>query len=117
MARKASKTNGLGDEGPPGSISESEAVRRALADGVDQPADGVAYFKDRFGLEMVPQHFGAVKSAHLKKHGIPTVNTRFQKTEPSATGEAAPIDTLEMLKPLIALYGADKVKRLVDLLG
>jgi hypothetical protein len=37
MARKApkSKTNGFGDEGPPGSISKSEAVRRALADGVD----------------------------------------------------------------------------------
>ena len=27
------------------------------------------------------------------------------------------IDTLEALKPLIAQYGADKVKRIVDLLG
>jgi hypothetical protein len=77
----------------------------------------VAYIKDRFGLEMGPQHFSAVKSAHLKKQGIPTVNTRFQKTEPAATGEADLIDTLETLKPLIAQYGADKVKRLVDLLG
>ncbi len=47
MARKASKTKaaGFGIEGPPGQISKSEAVRRSLADGVDQPADGVAYIK------------------------------------------------------------------------
>jgi hypothetical protein len=118
-AKKKSKPAGLGNEGPPGAISKSEAVRRALADGVDQPADGVAYILSQFGIEMGPQHFSAVKSAHLKKQGIPTVNTRFQpKAEPTTSnGEADLLESLETLKPLIAQYGADKVKRLVDLLG
>src|SRR5947209_2219838 len=115
-AEEESQDSPEGQEGH-GKITKSEAVRRALADGVDQPADGVAYIKDNFGLEMGPQHFSAVKSAHLKKQGIATVNTRFQKAEPASDGEAGLIDTLETLKPLIAQYGADKVKRLVDLLG
>lgn len=127
MAKKAAKTKpkaaGLGNEGPPGAISKSEAVRRALADGVDQPADGVAYILSQFGIEMGPQHFSAVKSVHLKKQGIPTVNTRFQpKTDASPkeatlSGEGDLLESLEILKPLIAQFGADKVKRLVDLLG
>ena len=123
MARKASKTRStLGNEGPPGAISKSEAVRRALADGVDQPVDGVAYILSQFGIEMGPQHFSAVKSAHLKKHGVPTVNTRFQKkdeTLPSTSGkgEADLLAAMEAMKPLVASLGAEKVKRLVDLLG
>ncbi len=124
MAKKAAKTSkaaGLGNEGPPGAISKSEAVRRALAEGIDQPADGVAYIKSQFGIEMGPPHFSAVKSAHLKKQGEPTVNTRFQKADASpkepVSGERELINSLETLKPLIAQYGADKVKRLVDLLG
>jgi hypothetical protein len=130
MARKASKSKskatGLGNEGPPGAISKSEAVRRALADGMGQPADGVAYIQSQFGIEMGPQHFSAVKSAHLKKQGIATVNTRFQmraapeqaaNSSAPSNGERDLIESLETLKPLIAQYGADKVKRLVDLLG
>ncbi len=76
--------------------------------------------KDRFGLEMGPQHFSAVESSHLRKWGVATVNTMFQKKadpEPAANGETDLIDTPETLKPLIAQYGADKVERLVDLLG
>src|SRR5947209_18599369 len=63
---EAEEAQGGGQEGH-GKVTKSEAVRRALADGVDQPADGVAYVRDNFGLEIGPQHFSAVKSAHLKK--------------------------------------------------
>ena len=55
MVRKASNSRStLGNEGPPGSISRSEAVRRAMADGVDRPACGVAYLQCQFGIEMGP---------------------------------------------------------------
>jgi hypothetical protein len=121
MAKKAAKKTkpaGLGNEGPPGAISKSEAVRRALADGVDQPADGVAYILSKFGIEMGPQHFSAVKSAHLKKQGIPTVNTRFQKADTAApNGEPDLLAAIEAMKPLVAALGSEKVKRIADLLG
>jgi hypothetical protein len=106
------------------SINKSEAVRRALADGVVQPIEGVTYIKSHFGIEIGPQHFSAVKSTYMKKLGTPTVNTRFQPTSAktatrttTAIGEANLIESLETLKPLVAQFGVDKVRRLVDLLG
>ena len=83
---------------------------------MDQPADGVAYIQSQFGIEMGPQHFSAVKSAHLKKQGIPTVDTRFQKGAPE-NGEADLLAAMEAMKPLVEHLGAEKVKRIVDMLG
>jgi hypothetical protein len=104
--------------------NKSEAVRRTLAAGIVQPMEGVAYIKSRFGIEIGPQHFSAVKSNTMRKLGTPTVNTRFQpKLEKTPTrtsranGEADLIASLETLKPLIDQFGPDKLKRLVDLLG
>jgi hypothetical protein len=102
-------------------INKSEAVRRALADGVVQPIEGVAYIKSHFGIEIGPQHFSAVKSTYMKRLGTPTVNTRFQPKAATrstkAKGEADLIESLETLKPLVAQHGVEKVRRLVDLLG
>jgi hypothetical protein len=105
-------------------INKSEAVRRALADGVLQPIEGVAYIKSHFGIEIGPQHFSAVKSNTMKKLVSPTVNTRFRpksaKTAPrtaTVNSEADLIESLETLKPLVAQHGVEKVRRLVDLLG
>jgi hypothetical protein len=112
-----------GQEGH-GRINKSEAVRRALADGVVQPIEGVAYIKSHFGIEIGPQHFSAVKSNTMKRLGTSTVNTRFQpksaKTAARTTtvnGESDLIESLETLKPLVAQFGVEKVRRLVDLLG
>src|SRR5262245_7829720 len=71
MVRKASKSRPTGVETAAGreTITKSEAVRRALADGAEQPSAGVAYIKSRFGLEIGPQHFSAVKAAEKKKAG------------------------------------------------
>jgi hypothetical protein len=140
MAKKAAKTRrakpevkeepeslGGGQEGhgfAPRTISKSEAVRRAVDDGADQPLDGVAYIKSHFGLEIGPQHFSAVKSGYLKKKGVATPNTRFQKKAepaerqpPPVNGETDLLAAMEAVKPLVASLGADKVKRIVDLLG
>jgi hypothetical protein len=45
-----------------------------------------------------------VKSAHLKKQGIPTVNTRFQQAAPE-NGEADLLTTMEAMKPLMEPLG------------
>src|SRR4051794_11734926 len=141
MARKASKLqpeattdggttvdNGFATE----SITKSEAVRRALADGVDQPADGVAYIKDNFGLEIGPQHFSAVKATEKKKgEAVPkgkpgrkpkaapsqAVEGYLAPPQPAPSGNSELLAAMEAMKPLVASLGKEQVKRIVDLLG
>ncbi len=112
-------------------LSKSDAVRAALTEGVKSPGDAVAFIQKRFGIEMSRQHFSATK-AQIKRReqeGAPTGSIRRGRTPEAAvegylappkvtpTGEGDLIDVLEKMKPLIAQYGAEKVKRLVDLLG
>jgi hypothetical protein len=81
-----------------------------------------------FGIEMPPQHFSAVKSQQKKRDGKPAgrpgrkpkgegnlAPTRAPKIVP--TGEGDLLDALMSMKPLIAQYGAERVKQMVDLLG
>lgn len=129
----AQEAEGGGQEGhgfAPGngkSITKSEAVRRALADGVVLPADGVAYIESHFGLKMGPTHFSAVKSNHPKKQGATKVRAKGgpkradagPRPTPAipANGEADLLQALEAIKPLVASLGVDKVKRLAERLG
>lgn len=36
-------------------MTKAEAVRHALVEGIETPADGVAYVKEKHGLELTPQ--------------------------------------------------------------
>jgi len=111
-------------------ISKSEAVRRALAAGKELPDEGVAYIRQQFGIEIAKPHFSATKSQIKKREGGPAKGNPGRKPTTAAEGYLAPppkqrpsddapdlIESLEALKPLVAEYGAEKVKRLVDLLG
>jgi len=58
------------------SMSKMEAVKRALADGKDSRAEGIAYVKETFGIELSPNHFSNYKSKILaggkkKRRGRP----------------------------------------------
>jgi hypothetical protein len=128
------EAQGGGQEGH-GKITKSEAVRRALADGVDQPADGVAYIRDNFGVEISPTHFSAVKSTEGKKgeaapKGKPGRKPKAAAPSQAVEGYLAPppksravdeetdlLAAMEAMKPLVAALGADKVKRIADLLS
>ena len=135
MARKASKskTEAQGNEGAHGRrmpTSKSDAVRMAIAAGFDGPQVGAGYIQSQFGLDISPEHFSAVKAGDKKKvlteapKGKPG---RKPKTavegylapppKPAANGQSELIEALEAMKPLVASLGAEKVKRLVDLLG
>jgi len=114
-------------------ISKSEAVRQALANGHEQPADGVKFILEQFGLEIGPQHFSAVKATEKKKQANSERKTSggWFRSEPSkeTRGYLAPpvqkplgeddelLAALEAIKPLVDSLGADKVKRIADLLG
>ena len=113
-------------------IKKAAAVREALAEGHGSPDAGTAYIKKTYGLEINPQHFSSIKSNYLKKlregGGKPARAPRAHKAAPAegylapparARTEASPdvLLALESVKGLIAEHGADKVKRLVDLLS
>src|SRR4051794_14887217 len=136
-------TQGGGQEGhgfethgfAPGSsrkMSKTDAIRAAMAEGIESPGDGVDFIRKRFGLEMSKQHFSATKSKLKTMEGT---KKAAPKAAPKAASKPQPVgdyqtppeqpagrdgnllDALDQMKPLIAQYGPDQVKRMVDLLG
>ena len=78
-----------------------------------------------FGLGFAASAFAAKKEEPTKRgrrpkqeagRSVEGTQAPPPRQQPAA-GEADVLDTLEALKPLIAQHGADKLKRLVDLLG
>ena len=117
----------------PRKMSKTDAIRAAVAEGHESPADGVDFIKRRFGIELSKQHFSATKSK-LKTTGGGQTKEASRATAPArkkaarvegylappeqpAGGEGNLLDALEAIKPLIAQHGAESVKRMVDLLG
>src|SRR5690348_16969767 len=43
-------------------ISKAEAIRRVIADCIDNPSLGSQEIKKRFGIDVTPQHFSAARS-------------------------------------------------------
>lgn len=115
-------------------MNKSKAARAAIDAGHDKPVAAVAYIKRQFGIDMNPQHFSSIKSNYKKAQGEEKPDKAASSpasgrkvATPAVEGYVAPppkqtdggdlLDTLEALKPLIAQHGADKLKRMVDLLG
>ncbi|MHC5542713.1 hypothetical protein ACYOEI_31195 [Singulisphaera rosea] len=113
-------------------ISKAEAIRRALAEGLDMPEEGTEFIRKNFGLEVSKPHFSATKSQI--KSRVPTNGdahhngSRIRGSRPFdgflappskslSGGEADLLAAMEALKPLVAILGAEKVKRIADLLG
>ena len=136
-------TQGGGQEGDgfaPGSsrkMSKTDAIRAAVAEGIESPGDGVDFIRTRFGIEMSKQHFSATKSKLKPAEAAGTSQGGVRKSAPTTAATRKPepvedyqtppeqpagrdgdlLDALEQMKPLIAQYGPDHVKRMVDLLG
>jgi hypothetical protein len=122
---------------PQGAVSQTDAARAAMDAGYEKPAQAVEYIKTKFGLEMNPQYFSAIKSrlgkseakAEPAKRGRkpkaaqpvarkPVVDGYLAPPEkPKAADEPDILLALEGIKELVSQFGADRVKRMVDLLG
>lgn len=119
---------------PRGTVSKAEAVRAAIDAGMKSPTDGIAYAMKHFGIAVTKPHFSAIKSNYKKTGGVKAPKGKPGRKPKAAVshsvegylapppkqrsgGEGDLLETLETLKPLIASHGADKLKRLVDLLG
>jgi hypothetical protein len=67
MPRKASKAmNNNPSNGGDKPSSKKEAVRRALAAGVDSPTEMVGWIKDKFNMDITPGHAKTAKGTILR---------------------------------------------------
>jgi hypothetical protein len=119
-------------------ISKADAARAVLDDGIESPVEAVEVIKNRFGIEMTRGHFSAEKARYMERRAEakpavrrgrpPKVATPQEATAPvareraAAPSQTAGVDSdlltaMEAMKPLVEQMGADKVKRIVDLLG
>jgi len=99
-------------------ITKSEAVRRAVAEGVDKPTDAVAFIKERFGVEISAQHFSSIKSQEAKKAGKPGRRGRKPREAAavvatpngSRVGNRNPAELARQVKQLVESFGAEAVR-------
>ena len=119
------------------SMSKARAARYAIEQGYESPQEAVAFILDELGIEMAPQHFSAVKSQMRKRERDtdegskpsagprrgrpPAISSMIANSTRKAGGvgddELDLLDAMEAIKPLVENLGADRVKRIVDLLG
>ncbi len=105
-----------------GTISKTEAVKAALADGVEKPQDGAAFIKERFGLDVTPQMFSQTKSLLRKKEreASGTASGESARLAPaSSNGHHAPAagvaQSVEAIKRLVGSMGVDEVIQIAEL--
>jgi hypothetical protein len=116
-------------------ISKSAAARAAIDAGYDKPATAVGYIKNMFGVEIGGQHFSAIKSQYLKaqaagkakgkpgrkpREAAPLVEGYVAPPTPAkkpAQGDGDLMLALEGVKELVGQFGAERVKKMVDLLS
>lgn len=132
------ETEGQNDE-PEASgsgMNKSQAARAAIDAGYEKPGEAVAHIKAAYGIDMNPQHFSAIKSNYRKAQGGAKAPKGKPGRKPKAAesqgvegylapppkqqgtgGEPDLLEAMEAMKPLVASLGAEKVKRIVDLLG
>ncbi|WP_435016764.1 thioesterase [Tundrisphaera sp. TA3] len=129
-----------GDADPAGSaggrpMSKAKAARSAIERGIESPQEASEFILREYGIVMAPQHFSAVKSQLRKKEreaeeaGRPGTPPRRGRRpaldsylappprQPASAVETDLLDAIEAIKPLVASLGAEKVKRIVELLG
>jgi hypothetical protein len=112
------------------SITKTEAVRQAVAEGKEMPEEGIAWVKQHYGFDMTRQQFSVTKS-NLKKTGGSSIAKKPAPAEapPKASQSAImrPLrggtiidngmvaEQVAAIKHAVENLGADQVKKLVDL--
>jgi hypothetical protein len=106
-----------------GGPTKAHAVREALKDGIDTPQDGVAYVKEKFGLDITAQQFSTYKSIEKsnkkKKKGDESGPAPARRSQPLKVPATAsnPADLARQVKGLVQQYGAAAVSDMVAVFG
>jgi hypothetical protein len=112
-------------------MTKAQAMDAALAAGAGMPADGVAYVREHFGLDVSNKQFSTHKSLVRQKAAIdardklgkpatavaatPAISARFEQPAKSAAkGPASPAELARTIKALVADHGAGAVGEMLD---
>jgi hypothetical protein len=118
------------------SMSKADVCRALLAEGITENEDAIAAAGSRFGVEIKATDFTLYKSkqkqaavaAPAKRGRKPKVAESVARKpqvegyvappeKPKAPGEPDMLLALEGIKELVGQFGADRVKRMVDIIG
>jgi hypothetical protein len=112
------------------SVSKADMVRAAVAEGMESPADGVAFIKAKYGIDLPKPMWSSYRAQQKARDGKSApAEKRGRKPKVAVDGQVAPapkveakgdgnlLDALKTMKPLIAQYGVAKIKEMADLLG
>jgi hypothetical protein len=100
-------------------MSKADAVRAALKAKQKKPVEGVAYIKEKFGIEVAPQMFSAYKSQFVARRAARKVRKGGADGVGSSvgSGDGKVLDLLVEVRKLSDQYGADTVAKVVEALG
>jgi hypothetical protein len=117
MAKK--KPDDAPQEAGNGSMTKADAVRAAVAEGKLKPLVACAWIKEKFGIDITPQHFSSYKSSEAKKTGTPGRRGRKPREAAAApvsapngqrVGNRNPAELAKQVKQLVAAFGVDAVR-------
>ena len=106
-------------------MKKVDAVRAAIAEGHEKPADGVAFVKKKYGIELTNQQFSNSKF-HLAKaggsenHGSPAAPKSAPKAKVSSAAPSrndhgsSAAELARAVKTLVEAHGVDAVKGMAD---
>ncbi len=94
----------------PETVSKAEAVRRALAEGIDSPGEIARFAKTKYGLDIPVPQASSYKSQIKSRQ-----NKQRMPTAAKVTTKSDVIADIEAVKHLVEKLGAEPVRRLVKL--
>ena len=129
MGRKRAETP---DEHPAATspkepISKADAVRAALAEGIDTPDEGIAFLQKRFGIEMGKPMWSSYKAQEKARKAKLNGDAPPKLGRPPAVATDAPAparsiatggsvsDSLKSVKELVDRLGADEVIKIAEI--
>jgi hypothetical protein len=132
MAKKAApkhaEAEAIPDPAP--AVSKADAVRQALAAGMESPGDGVGFIKSNYGIDMTSQMFSSYKAQEKARQakkadgepkGKPGRKPKAAPVEgiftPPKAAKGSVIDDLSAIKTLVAKLGVAEVKKIAELFG
>lgn len=113
--QEAEPTSEPPDTVQPG-VKKIDAVRAALAEGIEKPDEAVAWIKEKFGIDLPKPQWSSYRSQIKSKEAGKTATPRQpSQLPPTPAKQGDVVDALETIKGLVQQLGADRVKRIVSL--
>ena len=112
-------------------IKKADAVRAALAEGIDSPDEGIAFIRKRYGIEMGKQMWSSYKSQEKTRQakaaggekprlGRPPLRQLSSESPASTPPQGhAPnvVQSIESIKDLVDTLGVEQVVAIAKLFG